>query len=71
MYLCSVIINKSINKKNKTMDEGLEMRIKFLETLLNRYRELSERAGISFKSQEETIDKLLDELDKLYKQRKN
>ncbi|MGP1481380.1 MAG: hypothetical protein ACTTJL_06765 [Hoylesella enoeca] len=53
------------------MDEGLEMRIKFLETLLNRYRELSERAGISFKSQEETIDKLLDELDKLYKQRKN
>ena len=52
------------------MDEILEMRIKFLETLLKRYTEISEKSGISFKSQEETIDRLLKELQELYKQRK-
>lgn len=52
------------------MDEILEMRIKYLETLLKRYHEISEKSGISFKSQEETIDRLLKELQELYKQRK-
>ncbi|MBP3512627.1 MAG: hypothetical protein J6K19_11375 [Prevotella sp.] len=51
------------------MDEILEARIKYLETLLKRYNEISEMAGISFKSQEETIDKMLKELETLYKQR--
>ena len=69
MYLCSVIINKSINKKNEIMDELLEMRIKFLETLLKRYIEISDNSNISVRSQEETIDRILEELDKLYKQR--
>ena len=46
------------------------MRIKFLETLLKRYSEISEKSGISFRSQEETIDILLKELEELYKQRK-
>ena len=46
------------------------MRIKLLETLLKRYREMSEKSGISFRSQEETINRLLDELGRLYKQRK-
>lgn len=45
------------------------MRIKFLETLLKRYNEISEKSGIIFRSQEETIDSLLNELEKLYKQR--
>lgn len=52
------------------MDEILEMRIKFLETLLKRYQEISEKSGISFERQEETIDGLLKELQELYKQRK-
>lgn len=52
------------------MDELLEMRIKFLETLLKRYIEISDNSNISFRSQEETIDRILEELDKLYKQRK-
>ncbi len=52
------------------MDEILEMRIKYLETLLKRYNEISEKSGISFRSQEETIDRLLEELQELYKQRK-
>lgn len=51
------------------MDEALETRIRFLETLLKRYNEISEISGISFKSQEETIDKMLKELETLYKQR--
>lgn len=52
------------------MDEILEMRIKFLETLLNRYRQISEESGMSFRTQEDTIDRLLDELQELYNQRK-
>lgn len=38
------------------MDEILEMRIKYLETLLKRYQEISSKSGISFASQEATID---------------
>ena len=52
------------------MDEILELRIKYLETLLRRYQEISEKSGISFESQEETTDRILDELAELYKQRK-
>jgi hypothetical protein len=46
------------------------MRIKFLEALLKRYNDISEKSGMSFKTQEETIDKLLKELEELYKKRK-
>ena len=49
--------------------QEIELRIKFLETLLTRYNQISEGSGISFRSQEETIDNLLDELKKLYEQR--
>ena len=52
------------------MDEILEKRIEFLETLLTRYRQISDRSGISYRSQSDTIDEMLDELSKLYKQRK-
>ena len=45
------------------------MRIKFLETLLTRYNHISEGSGVSFRSQEETIDNFLEELKKLYEQR--
>lgn len=53
------------------MDEVLKAKIKFLETLLKRYHDISEKSGISFRSQEETIDRMLKELENLYKQRKN
>ena len=49
--------------------QEIEMRIKLLETLLARYNKISEGSGISFRSQEETIDNFLEELKKLYEQR--
>lgn len=45
------------------------MRIKFLETLLRRYQRLSDLSGMSDRTQEETIDNILQELKKLYKKR--
>ncbi len=71
MYLCIVIIKKVLtSKKRKPMDDILEKRIEFLETMLTRYRQISDRSGISYRSQSDTIDEMLDELSKLYKQRK-
>ena len=52
------------------MDEILEMRIKFLEALLKRYQEISKKSAITYEKQDETIDRLLTELQELYKQRK-
>ena len=49
--------------------QEIELRIKFLETLLTRYNHISEGSGVSFRSQEETIDNFLEELKKLYEQR--
>lgn len=49
--------------------EILEMRIKFIEALLKRYNEVSTKSGISLETQEETTNRFLDELRKLYKQR--
>lgn len=49
--------------------EIIEMRIKFVETLLRRYNEVSTKSGISTETQEETTNRLLDELSKLYKLR--
>lgn len=47
----------------------IEMRIRFLETVLAQYNRISNNSNISFRSQSETIDNYLDELSKLYKQR--
>ena len=47
----------------------IEMRIKFLETVLSQYVRISEKSNITFWSQDETIDKYLKELQELYKQR--
>lgn len=52
------------------MDEILEMQIKFKEELLRQYKRISHLSGISDKSQEQTINRLLDELSELYKQRR-
>lgn len=52
------------------MDEILEMQIKFKEELLRQYKRISDLSGISDKSQEQTINRLLDELSELYKQRR-
>lgn len=50
--------------------DPVEMRIKFLEELLHQYTVASEKAGMSKRTQEETADKILDQLSKLYKKRK-
>jgi uncharacterized coiled-coil protein SlyX len=47
----------------------IEMRIRFLETVLAQYNRISNNSNISIRSQSETIDNYLDELSKLYKQR--
>ena len=47
----------------------IEMRIRFLETVLAQYNRISNNSNISFRSQSETIDNYLDELSKLYKRR--
>ena len=47
----------------------IEMRIRFLETVLAQYNRISNNSNISFRSQSETIDNYLDELSKLYKLR--
>lgn len=49
--------------------QEIESRIKFLETVLSQYRRLSELSNISFRTQEGTIDEMLDELKKLYEER--
>jgi len=51
------------------MDEIVEMRIKFLEALLKQYFEITEKSGHKTKKRNENIDKMLEELHKLYKQR--
>ena len=53
------------------MDEILEMQIKFKEELLRQYKRISDLSGMSDSTQEQTINRLLDELSKLYKQRRN
>lgn len=53
------------------MDEILEMQIKFKEELLRQYKRISDLSGMSDATQEQTINRLLDELSKLYKQRRN
>ena len=47
----------------------IEMRIRFLETVVSQYNRISNNSNISFRIQSETIDKYLDELRKLYKLR--
>lgn len=47
----------------------IEMRIKFLETVLTQYTRISNKSNISFYSQSEIIDNYLDELQKLYEER--
>lgn len=53
------------------MDEILEMQIKFKKELLRQYKRISDLSGMSDATQEQTINRLLDELSKLYKQRRN
>ena len=50
--------------------DPIEMRIKFLEELLHQYTEVSDKAGMSKRTQEETVNRILDKLSKLYKMRK-
>ena len=49
----------------------IEMRIRFLETVLSQYNRISNNSNISFTSQSETIDKYLEELHELYKLRED
>jgi len=56
---------------NIIIDEILEMQIKFKEELLRQYKRISDLSGMSDATQEQTINRLLDELSKLYKQRRN
>lgn len=52
-------------------DEVNETQIRWYEALLRRYTEISDNAGMSKRTQEETADKILDRLSELYKKRKN
>ncbi len=52
------------------MNEAIEMQIKFKEELLRQYKRISDLSGISETSQEETINRLLDELSELYKKKR-
>lgn len=71
MYLCSVIRKQeSIIKKERKMDEVLENQIRYLETLLKEYTRISDVSGVSTRSQEETMNRILDRLSELYKKRK-
>ena len=56
--------------KNQEMDESIEMQIKFKEELLRQYKRISDISGISETSQEETVNRLLDELSELYKKKR-
>ena len=56
-------------RKNGMGKLEIEMRIRFLETVLAQYNRISNNSNISFRSQSETIDNYLDELSKLYKLR--
>jgi uncharacterized coiled-coil protein SlyX len=47
----------------------IEMRIKFLESILSQFTRISDLSNVCFESQSETIDKYLEELQKLYKER--
>ncbi|MBO4906212.1 MAG: hypothetical protein J5486_04135 [Bacteroidaceae bacterium] len=53
------------------MDEILEMQIKFREQILREYLRLSELSKANKRQVEQKVDELLDELQKLYKQRGN
>lgn len=57
------------NKKVKEKDELLKMEIKFKEELLRLYKRISDLSGMSDRTQEETINRLLDDLSELYKRR--
>ena len=52
------------------MNEAIEMQIKFKEELLRQYKRISDLSGISETSQEETINRLLDEFSELYKKKR-
>ena len=70
MYLCSVILrNVEVTEYIEMGKIEIEMRIKFLETVLAQYTRISDMSNISFYSQSETIDNYLDELQKLYIER--
>ena len=70
MYLCSVILRNVLVTEYREMGKiEIEMRIKFLETVLAQYTRISDMSNISFYSQSETIDNYLDELQKLYIER--
>ena len=70
MYLCSVILRNVVVTEYREMGKiEIEMRIKFLETVLAQYTRISDMSNISFYSQSETIDNYLDELQKLYIER--
>ena len=51
--------------------EELENRKKFLKTVLSQYVQIVQKAGISLKGHEDTIDKGLDEIIKLNKEIEN
>lgn len=72
MYLCTVFKKTEVLHLNsKAMPKDpIEMRIKFLEELLHQYTEVSDKAGMSKRTQEETVNRILDKLSKLYKMRK-
>lgn len=72
MYLCTVFKTSDVYHYNsKAMPKDpIEMRIKFLEELLHQYTEVSDKAGMSKRTQEETVNRILDKLSKLYKMRK-
>lgn len=57
------------NKKVKEKDELLKMEIKFKEELLRLYKRISDLSGMRDRTQEKTINRLLDELSELYKRR--
>ena len=52
------------------MDEILEMRIKFLEAILKNYFQFTEDSKHRTKERNANIDRMLEELHELYKQRK-
>lgn len=70
MYICIVIRKHKFNFKKQKMDEILENQIRFKEQILKEYIRLSKGSSANRRKFERTIDKLLDELQKLYRQRK-
>lgn len=53
----------------KEPDFILENQIKYLETLLETYNRIAERSGRSWSEREETVNRILDRLQELYRLR--